>query len=531
MNSYAVVSASTDVTLFLYSFKDLIPLILHQWYLSHLNHVIRLGLLEPYPWIITHISTPEFQSEFSFSGEKLKKKAKKGESAILSTSSRIWLSFAHYRVVICLDISQSSFTFTSILTHSLLSILAEISASTRSNKRIQGVQLSVIAHMPEIDGTWSIWQGEITSESDVLLLQSLVRSRIERIEEQSLKAKAQATQNPTHMSSLRFPDSDTFLRAILFHLSLLPGDACPKAILLTRGSLTIKTGPTAVINQFSKNHISLNVLIEQISSDRPVGFYSDVCGLKLIAGRTIGGSIEILKNDSITAIEEVCKTFIGRSFFSFLAFGSIYDLRVDSVGFREVGSLNQHLREDLSLNFNHNANANPYASISERSSIASISAEELMGGKGGLKKESSIHTYQLEGTTVEHLLTIRQSEGFRIVNVTHEKENMLSVHATQSGPRETSPRALASTMTKKQPFLSFARQSLQQQQQQPVCIIVIRLEKQVTKLSCLVYQVTYRKEDPISRKLTPNALFLNRNKPVVSSPSSGGQLSMLALRG
>ena len=50
------------------------------------------------------------------------------------------------------------------------------------------------------------------------------------------------------------------------------------------------------------------------------------------------------------------------------------------------------------------------------------------------KQEYIIKSYQCEGATVEHLLCTRLSEGFKILDVTQERENQISIHATQSGP-------------------------------------------------------------------------------------------------
>ena len=457
--------------MFLHSFKDLIPLILQQWYVHHIHRVIRLGLLEPYPWFITRISTTDSQNDFTFAGEKLKKKAKKGESATLIPSTRVCVSFSHYRVVICLDISESSFSSTSSLADAMLSILAEISANTRSNRRIVGVHISIIAHLPEIDETWSIWQGEICSQSDINLLQSLIRSRVDRIEEQSIKAKATALQVATRTNFFRFPDSETFLKAILFHLKLLPGEACPKAILLTGGSMTIRTGPTALINQFSKHLISLNVLIDTAPCSPSVGFYADSCGLKLLAAQTVGGSVDILPNSSQAAINDVCRQFIGHSFFTFLAFGcnSIAGKSRTNSNSADISSTQHGV---------HNR-------------LQSFATPEEQVTKHNMR-DVIIKSYTCEGATVEHLLSMRLCEGFRILNLSQERENMLSIHATQSGPVFAGQ--IPKGAIKKMPFMTYNRYEQQQQQQQPVSyMLVIRLEKMVSKLLTLVYQVSYKK--------------------------------------
>jgi hypothetical protein len=504
MNAEAISLPSTEVFLFLYSFKDLIPLILHQWYIHHIHRVIRLGLLEPYPWIITHISTTEFQNDFSFAGEKQKKKAKKGESATLATSSRVLVSFAHYRVVICLDVSESSFTWTSVLTEALLSILSEISVNTKSNKRIMGVHLSIIAHLPEIDETWSIWQGEVRSESDVTMLQSLVRSRIERVEEQSIKAKALAAHNVSRTNYYRFPESETFLKAILFHLRLLPGEACPKAILLTGGSMTIKTGSTALINHFCRDLISLDILVDLIPNDRPIGFYSDFCGLQLLVAQTVGGSVDALQSTSPASINDVCRRFVGKSFFNFPAFGCHAD----------SGKNSKSLMRQMD-SYSLDCSDTPRGGVN----ISSIVPEDMMRPN---KHDVNIKCYQCEGVTVEHLLSVRVCEGFKIVDVKLERENMLSIHATQSGP--VFPNQVMRNGMKKAPFMTYSRHHAQQQQPLTT-MLIIRLEKRISKLLTLIYQVSYRRDDQVNKQSNPfyTSRQFNPRSPVsqVYSPTLG----------
>lgn len=495
VGSDAISSPSTEVFMFLYSFKDLIPLILHQWYLHHISRVIRLGLLEPYPWIITHISTTEFQNDFSFAGEKQKKKAKKSDLATLASTTRVCVSFAHYRIVICVDISETVFNCTSVLTDSLLATLAEISANTKRNRRISSVQISVIAHLPEIDETWSIWQGEVTSESDVTLLKSLVRSRIERIEELSITAKALAMQGANKANSYRFPESETFLRSILFHLRLLPGDACPKAIILTGGCINIKTGPNALISQFSRDLISLNILVDLVPRDRPVGFYANICGLQLLADQTVGGSVNLVTSAAQVDVNEHCAKFFGETFFNFLAFGYASN------------SMN-------AASNRRNKNAD-FQEIPLRIKELGISTEEFTKHN---KQEYIIKSYQCEGATVEHLLCIRLSEGFKILDVTQDRENQISKHATQSGPNYLNQVSIASSgRVKKAPFMTYSRQHAQQNQS-IFYILTIKLEKRISKLLNLVYQISYRKEEQLHKQSI--SLLATRQLNTRSQPSS-----------
>jgi hypothetical protein len=92
--------------------------------------------------------------------------------------------------------------------------------------------------------------------------------------------------------------------------------------------------------------------------------------------------------------------------------------------------------------------------------------------------------------------------GFKITEVTHEKEDN-GIKGSKTSPE------LASTTVKKQPFLSFARQQLQRQQ--PIInTVVIRLEKKVTKLSNIMYQISFKKNDPISH-INPPVLLRNKS--------------------
>ena len=195
-NNSNIIRASS-IHLGLSSYKDASPLLMHQWYVSHFNRVVRVGKAEePYPWTVTSISaTPDTHSDNSSVSSGAPKKRWKKESIVLLPSAAVYLSFPTYRVVVYLDMSRSSWTVGSIgsplgvLTSSLLSIVASLSEATRhgdssgssdsrtsSSTRATRFQLSVIAHSPELDETWSVWQGEITTKSDVLILHSILRS-------------------------------------------------------------------------------------------------------------------------------------------------------------------------------------------------------------------------------------------------------------------------------------------------------------------------------------------------------------------
>ena len=468
------------------SFKDSVPLLLYQWYLSHLHRAVRFGKAEePYPWMVTSISTPEYipsempttndsnniQSVALGEKERQKKKWKK-ENITLLPSTTVFLSFPHYRVVVCLDISWTVSSIGSpfgVLTSSLLSIISKLSEATcrgdTNSTKVLGIQLSIIAHSPELDETWCLWQGEITSDSDTLLLQSIVRTRVEHIQDESFRSQASRMSS---VGNLRFPESETFLKAILFHMNLMPGDACPKAILLTSGSMAIKLGENSLVNQFSKNQISLHVVVEQISCDRPVGFYSDLQSLRLLVEHTAGGTVTVLRSGTSSHINAVCNSLVGESFLKLHIFGPTLMSNNDD-------------------------------SCCQGASGGSI-AEEV----------HPVMSYLLEGATVDHLLSFRRAEGFRIINVVHEKENIVppSMYAAE-------PDSPSFTVKK-----SFAvRRQQPQQQQQIFTVVTITLEKSISKLCRLSYEIEYRQQD-MTTGVVRRASFMAKQRGQLSIASA-----------
>ena len=466
------------------SFKDSVPLLLHQWYLSHLHRAVRFGKAEePYPWMVTSLSTPEYipndvstanennnvQSVALGEKERQKKRWKK-ENITLLPSTTVFLSFPHYRIVVCLDISWTVSSIGSpfgVLTSSLLSIISKLSEATcrgdRNSTKIVGIQLSIIAHSPEVDETWCLWQGEITSDSDTRLLQSIVRTRVEHIQDESFRSQASRMAS---VNNVRFPESETFLKAILFHMNLMPGDACPKAILLTSGSMAIKFGGNSLISQFSKNQISLHVVVEQISCDRPVGFYSDLQSLRLLAEHTAGGSVTVLRNNTANHINAVCRSLVGESFLKLHIFGP---------------------------------------------SLMSNDDNCCSGDNGGNLAEEvhPVASYLLDGATVDHLLSFRRAEGFRIVNVVHEKENIVppSMYAEPDSPSFTVKKSY--TVRRQQP----------QQQQQTFIVVTITLEKPISKLCRLLYEIEYRQQD-MTNGIVRRASFMAKQRGQLSAASA-----------
>ena len=72
-------------------------------------------------------------------------------------------------------------------------------------------------------------------------------------------------------------------------MNLMPGDACPKAILLTSGSMAIKLEGNSLINQFSKNQISLHVVMAVMPCQ--AGKAPDKApGRRGASGNALGGS-------------------------------------------------------------------------------------------------------------------------------------------------------------------------------------------------------------------------------------------------
>ena len=496
---------------------DSLPLSLLQWFTSRLGAPIRLGPIRAgdRAVIVTKVQGDYSVSEMRASKPKSKKEKGKGTGKmrevdiLLVPETSLLVSFASYRFVLCLDVSKSVFDFTdaglpfAALVDSLLSFLSQLAAI--SPPHVAHIYVSVLATTGcEGDAVLNIWTGDLMcKETDVQQLLRLVQDRLaaaqEEIFQEHFPASRQqlhslfpssgttdtsvpfsrdasfgnlsvvtassssafgsnnnlaaavtstgsnsgnsssssssafatakhgtsgpATSAPAPPSGLRFPDLKHFTRAMGAQLETLPRSAFPVAVLFTSGNMKIQIDAAHTV--LPDAPVTLHVVVEAISPARPVGFYSDVVGLEVVAEELHGGQVSLVESrrpsDVLASISALCNS--------------------DLFYWQMVGGARSHAFYSERLSF------------TERFSDPSNSCE------------TPLQAYSLEGATAEHLLCLRLHEGFSIINVS--QENFAS--GEHSGD---------------QPHGLFARISTPRQ-------VTVCLKKALTKLSSLVYELTF----------------------------------------
>lgn len=182
-----------------------------QWIFSKLFLPIRLGPINVRKvpslysgWIVTKM-TGELQTlDLKTIENKKKKKTsnkKKGQiispnfsnlELTLSPTSSVFVTFPYFKIVFCLDVSRDSFIVLEdgclpfdVLVESLYSSIRQIAYSLQQpDSYVLKAFITIVAHRPAIDETIYIWQGELSAETDLNLLLTLLKGRISCVEEE-----------------------------------------------------------------------------------------------------------------------------------------------------------------------------------------------------------------------------------------------------------------------------------------------------------------------------------------------------------
>jgi hypothetical protein len=185
-------------------------LTLSQWIFSRLFLPIRLGPINVRKvpslysgWIVTKMSGELQTLDLKTIENKKKKKSSKKKGQIISPSfsnleltlsptSSVYVTFPYFKIVFCLDVSRDSFIVLEdgglpfdVLVESLYASIKQISYSLQQpDSYALKAFITIIAHRPAIDETIYIWQGEISAETDLNLLLSLLKGLISCVEEE-----------------------------------------------------------------------------------------------------------------------------------------------------------------------------------------------------------------------------------------------------------------------------------------------------------------------------------------------------------
>ena len=371
---------------------DGLPLNLYQWFFSSLNTPVRLGPIRPgnRAVMITKIageySLMEMQRDKTLPKIKASKRkvlaAKqrvKDVDVLLKSSTNVVMSYSSYRICLVLDVSRSSFSFTSnsilpytVLLNSVKAMLSQLCDLIRSSKTVSKFYVSIIgATGVEGENVFSIWRGEISSEGQVENLLFIIETRLKELQGELYMSRTSTTNKPIAVGS-GFPDMSTFLQAAFVQLDLLPEHSCPMILFFSCGCVNINHNQAR--QQLLQKRAGLHVIAENSGGDRSAGLCPDVAGLRFLTESILSGSFTQISNPAIENIKSV------------------------------VGSL------CLSECFLRRTVINASQSIAMR-----LSGAEHSGGE--------LKAYGVEGGTLEHVLALRLLEGFRIVAISQSQKS------------------------------------------------------------------------------------------------------------
>lgn len=410
--------------------------------------------------------------------EKIKSRSSKinSNSAIMTTKTAIDILYPSYRIVFCLDGSKSSLTVTedgsipfNTICDALLIAISDL-VSNFSDKSsmpyLKSLFISVVAHRPESDETSFVWQGEVNASTESSLLLKILRGRLDCLRDAAFKsASASASvsssippplsttptltpssssisSNPasSSMSMLSSGSSvESFLKAIIYFLNLLPLHACPRAILLTSGAMNIPSLSSAQ-TLLSKNKVSLNVLLEDLSQLRPVGFLADINGLRTLA-ETSGGSLIPITE----ILHQNC---------------------------RSKGVSSSSPRESIQKNIL----TLKWPFLNSCQNLHPRRVDKNMD-------EKQLQSYQIEGATVEHIIALRYSEGFHIKSVSIDNHDVGESVTTSSSS------TFSSSLNSSTRYSSFS--STSSSYRHNLDHVTICMEKYFTNVSKIFYEMTF----------------------------------------
>jgi hypothetical protein len=370
------------------NFLDVSPLRQCRWFFSKLWQPISCGVENPPGtnstccWIVTNIVDTLNQSV----SIRDSKRRKRPPQYVIHPNTSILFTYSSYRIVVCLEINRAIYSIRSDggtaadeMMNSLITMLEEIHKSLQTQEHISRVLVTVIAHHSEINMTYGLWQKEINRNTSSTVPDDFFATYSKNIEDLTFQRKA----NPCvvgggdckQWSGSEGMNMNSIVEGILFHLNILPMNSCPIAVLITPGVVEVQVA--SITKSFAKANIPFHVLLVTLSSDtQPLGCVPEIDNLRVLA-ESSGGSFETVSPATKQNLESIGQIFL-RPF---------YACRAE----------NYHLREFSSL----------------------------LTRDAGLKLyESRLHGYQLQGLTLEHIVASRLVEGYTIIGIVAEIQNI-----------------------------------------------------------------------------------------------------------
>ena len=537
-----------------YGDVDSLPLSLLQWFFSRLNTPIRLGPIRAgnRAVIVTKVLGEFSSSEMRRSDSKLKemvslssgssdKKKTKKESKktreidlVLIPDSTVALSYSTYRVALCLDVSRTVFSLTdcgfpfAVLQETLLSFVQQLSQLLAVSPTIQHLYLAVFAsNGSSPDNVFHIWQGDLQSgreTENVALLLRLLKSRIAAVQEDALnelQAQSEASSRSCGDGAIKrpaFADLKHFTSAIGTQLQSLPHSACPIAVLLTSGNIKVQTG--AAYSLLPQAPATLHVILENISPNRSRGHYTDLVGLAQAVEEIHSGSLTVIDGNNCSVSASASVSVSGSGYTSAVAAAVSSVVKADF--FVQPVVINPQPKKLFW------GDSQPQSQSQHFSYTLSALAEPEMDPDPSDLNERQLGAYHLHGVTAEHLLCLRLSEGFTIMNISQEMSGSGSSGTYKTGGAaggegqsagsssrgeasvsssadraagagagagvSTSSRRTATSTTgpaQSQSGQGRGRRGPGADSQSTPAAITVCLRKKVTKLTSLVYEITF----------------------------------------
>lgn len=152
--------------------------------------------------------------------------------------TEVFFVYHSYKIAICVEISRSMYAVRtdgeipiSDMFRALQNTFSFLLQSQQSSKC--KLYVTVLAHHSELNVAHGVWQGELTSGMDTELLMRLLQARLDDIED--IIFQRHEADEYSNSQVARYNYVENTLVGVIHHLSLLPDDACPVALLLTTG--------------------------------------------------------------------------------------------------------------------------------------------------------------------------------------------------------------------------------------------------------------------------------------------------------
>ena len=398
---------ANEIVFYSESFTSYSPVNIFQWIFNNIYDTFTLGQLSgregEYDWLISKVvgmidtvALPPLLLHQQHTAKRHSSNKSLLESYnsllskefILTPNAAISFTFPVVKFVCCLDISRSSFAITdngllpiSILIKTLLETVKNIHRSMTDDIlfSLSKIFVAIIGHKPETDETYVVWSGELLPHSDIDTILADIQHRTDSVIDEAFKSIASSKNTENKRSTI-----NTFLKAIGYHMNLLPTDACPKSILLTSGSISV--GLDSSLSLLAKMNYSLNIVIETISSESNILFYPNISGLQTLACSSVGGgTVVVINKNDISFIAAVINDFVAEGLFHWY-------VSCNSYGTKHLYSVNP--RQLVLRNINrHNA-----------------------------VDEKMLATYVVD-CTLEHIVSMRINEGYQVVDIAYSLDD------------------------------------------------------------------------------------------------------------